>query len=164
MNQLNSVNTGYHFPKRISKMKTTKILNLIVILFLIANLGVAIFIVLNKSYIILHWDILGHVTNYGAQQFILVLPLVSCLIYAILRRYIKDPYKMNYIGSIVQTEQNATLLRNYLDVASVGVTALLLYVTMCSGGLLSMSPYVVYSIICVVAGLYIYTRHRLERA
>ena len=118
-------------------MKTTKILNLIAILFLIANLGVAIF---------------------------LVLPFVSCLIYAILRRYVKDPYKMNYIGSIVQTEQNATLLRNYLDVASVGVTALLLYVTMCSGGLLPMSPYVVYSIICVVAGLYIYTRHRLERA
>ena len=145
-------------------MKTAKILNLIAILFLIANLGVAIYIVLNKSSLILHWDFLGHVTNYGAQQFILVLPFVSGLICAILRRYIKDPYKMNRIGSIVQTEQNATLLRNYLDVASVGVTALLLYVTMCSGGLLPMSPYVVYSIICVIAGFYIYTRHRLEQA
>lgn len=107
-------------------MKITKTLNIIAILFLIANVGVAIFIALHNSSIILHWDFLGHVTHHGEQQFILVFPLVSCLVYAILRWYIKDPYKINHVGSISKTERNKQLLRNYLVVASVGITALLL--------------------------------------
>ena len=144
-------------------MKITKTLNIIAILFLIANVGVAIFIALHNSSIILHWDFLGHVTHHGEQQFILVFPLVSCLVYAILHWYIKDPYKINHVGSILKTERNKQLLRNYLVVASVGITALLLYVTICSGGLLLMSPFVVYTTIGILIVSYTYTRRRLER-
>ena len=144
-------------------MKITKTLNIVAILFLIANVGVAIFIALNNSSIILHWDFLGQVTSHGRQQLIFVLPVVSCLVYAILRRYAKEPYKMNHVGSILKTERNTELLRNYLVAVSVGSAALLLYVTICSGGLLSMSPYVVYTTIGILVISYVYTRRRLER-
>ena len=54
---------------------------------------IAIFIVAivrivdNTEKIILHWDFWGNITSYGSKYYIIFLPIISLIIYALFRYY-----------------------------------------------------------------------------
>ncbi|OYP55498.1 DUF1648 domain-containing protein [Segatella bryantii] len=77
---------------------------------------IAIFIVAivrivdNTEKIILHWDLWGNITSYCSKYYIIFLPIISLIIYALFRYYKRNPYKMNQISKIEVTPDNTKLL------------------------------------------------------
>ena len=124
-------------------MRSNKLSNLLSLLFLAATLGVAVYGAFVKGTIVVHWGPLGGRELQGMSYLILFLPLLSAALYVLLRKGKENPQALDPTRDIPQTEDNTQQLRRYVDVLSLGVTGLLLYVTLCAAGFLPMIPLVV---------------------
>ena len=124
-------------------MKSNKLSNLLSLLFLAATLGVAVYAAFVKDAIVVHWGPLGGSELQGMSYLILFLPLLSAALYLLLRKGKENPFALDPKHDMPQTEANTQQLRRYVDVLSLGVTGLLLYVTLCAAGFLPMIPLVV---------------------
>lgn len=86
---------------------------------IIATFMIAIIKILdNTEKIILHWDFWGNITKYGSKYYIIALPIISSLLYAIFLYYERNPYKMNQISKIEVTPNNTKLLSRYVRIVS----------------------------------------------
>ena len=124
-------------------MRSNKLSNLLSQLFLAATLGVALYAAFVKDTIVVHWGPLGGRELQGMSYLILFLPLLSAALYLLLRKGKENPFALDPKHDMPQTEANTQQLRRYVDVLSLGVTGLLLYVTLCAAGFLPMIPLVV---------------------
>ena len=124
-------------------MRSNKLSNLLSLLFLAATLGVAVYGAFVKGTIVVHWGPLGGRELQGMSYLILFLPLLSASLYLLLREGKENPFALDQKHDMPQTEANTQQLRRYVDVLSLGVTGLLLYVTLCAAGFLPMIPLVV---------------------
>ena len=124
-------------------MRSNKLSNLLSLLFLAATLGVAVYGAFVKGTIVVQWGPLGGRELQGMSYLILFLPLLSAALYLLLRKGKENPFALDPKHDMPQTEANTQQLRRYVDVLSLGVTGLLLYVTLCAAGFLPMIPLVV---------------------
>ena len=124
-------------------MRSNKLSNLLSLLFLAATLGVAVYGAFVKGTIVVHWGPLGGRELQGMSYLILFLPILSAALYLLLRKGKENPFALDPKHDMPQTEANTQQLRRYVDVLSLGVTGLLLYVTLCAAGFLPMIPLVV---------------------
>lgn len=130
---------------------------------------IAIFIVAivrivdNTEKIILHWDFWGNITNYGSKYYIIFLPIISLIIYALFRYYKRNPYKMNQISKIEVTPDNTKLLSRYISIVASLILLVLLYITVCSAQITKLQPTIVIAILFFIIGYYIYTNIKLRR-
>ena len=124
-------------------MRSNKLSNLLSLLFLAVTLGVAVYAAFVNDTIVVHWGPLGGSELQGMSYLILFLPLLSAALYLLLRKGKENPFALDPKHDMPQTEANTQQLRRYVDVLSLGVTGLLLYVTLCAAGFLPMIPLVV---------------------
>lgn len=130
---------------------------------------IAIFIVAivrivdNTEKIILHWDFWGNITSYGSKYYIIFLPIISLIIYALFRYYKRNPYKMNQISKIEVTPDNTKLLSRYISIVASLILLVLLYITVCSVQITKLQPTIVIAILFFIIGYYIYTNIKLRR-
>ena len=130
---------------------------------------IAIFIVAivrivdNTEKIILHWDLWGNITSYGSKYYIIFLPIISLIIYALFRYYKRNPYKMNQISKIEVTPDNTKLLSRYISIVASLILLVLLYITVCSAQITKLQPTIVIAILFFIIGYYIYTNIKLRR-
>lgn len=145
-------------------MKSNKLSNLLSLLFLVATLGVAVYAAFVKDTIVVHWGPLGGRELQGMSYLILFLPLLSAVLYVLLRKGKENPQALDPTRDIPQTEDNTQQLRRYVDVLSLGVTGLLLYVTLCAAGFLPMIPLVVMLVVAFFIIYYARSRRKLRGA
>ena len=145
-------------------MKSNKLSNLLSLLFLVATLGVAVYAAFVKDTIVVHWGPLGGRELQGMSYLILFLPLLSAVLYVLLRKGKENPQALDPTRDIPQTEDNTQQLRRYFDVLSLGVTGLLLYVTLCAAGFLPMIPLVVMLVVAFFIIYYARSRRKLRGA
>lgn len=119
-------------------------------------------IVSDHSDIILHWNYLGRVTDYGSRFFVLGIPFLSICLYFIIAYYTKRPNKVN-MSSISITEFNKNYVVNYLLKVKLISLLLLLYLTICSCGYLSFHALLPIVAIVVILLLFLYTKKKCKR-
>ena len=144
-------------------MRSNKLSNLLSQLFLTATLGVAVYAAFVNDTIVVHWGPLGGRELQGMSYLILVLPLLSAALYVLLRKGKENPFALDPKHDIPQTEGNTQQLRRYIDVLSLGVTGLLLYVTLCAAGFLPMIPLVVMLVVVFFIIYYVRWRRKSRR-
>ena len=145
-------------------MKSNKLSNLLSLLFLAATLGVAVYAAFVNDTIVVHWGPLGGSELQGMSYLILFLPLLSAALYLLLRKGKENPFALDPKHDMPQTEGNTQQLRRYVDVLSLGVTGLLLYVTLCAAGFLPMIPLVVMLVVAFFIIYYARSRRKLRGA
>ena len=145
-------------------MRSNKLSNLLSLLFLVATLGVAVYAAFVNDTIVVHWGPLGGSELQGMSYLILFLPLLSAALYVLLRKGKENPQALDPKRDIPQTEDNTQQLRRYVDVLSLGVTGLLLYITLCAAGLLPMIPLVVMLVVAFFIIYYARSRRKLRGA
>ena len=145
-------------------MKSNKLSNLLSLLFLVATLGVALYAAFVKDTIVVHWGPLGGRELQGMSYLILFLPLLSAALYLLLRKGNENPFALDPKHDIPQTQGSTQQLRRYVDVLSLGVTGLLLYVTLCAAGFLLMIPLVVMLVVAFFIIYYARSRRKLRGA
>lgn len=145
-------------------MRSNKLSNLLSLLFLAVTLGVAVYAAFVNDTIVVHWGPLGGSELQGMSYLILVLPLLSAALYVLLRKGKENPQALDPTRDIPQTEDNTQQLRRYVDVLSLGVTGLLLYVTLCAAGFLPMIPLVVMLVVAFFIIYYARSRRKLRGA
>ncbi len=145
-------------------MKSNKLSNLLSLLFLAATLGVAVYAAFVKDAIVVHWGPLGGSELQGMSYLILFLPLLSAALYLLLRKGKEKPFALDPKHDMPQTEGNTQQLRRYVDVLSLGVTGLLLYITLCAAGFLPMIPLVVMLVVAFFIIYYARSRRKLRGA
>ena len=144
-------------------MKSNKLSNLLSLLFLVATLGVAVYAAFVNDTIVVHWGPLGGSELQGMSYLILFLPLLSAALYVLLRKGKENPQALDPKRDIPQTEGNTQQLRRYVDVLSLGVTGLLLYITLCAAGFLPMIPLVVMLAVAFLIIYYVRWRRKSRR-
>lgn len=131
---------------------------------IIATFMIAIIKMLdNTEKIILHWDFWGNITKYGSKYYIIALPIISSLLYAIFLYYERNPYKMNQISKIEVTPDNTKFLSRYVRIVASLVLLILLYITICSAQITKLQPSIVIAVLLFIMGYYIYTNKKLRR-
>ena len=95
---------------------------------------------------------------------ILFLPLLSAALYLLLRKGKENSFALDPQHDMPQTQGNAQQLRRYIDVLSLGVTGLLLYITLCAAGFLPMIPLVVMLVVAFFIIYYARSRCKLRGA
>ena len=145
-------------------MRNDKLSNLLSLLFLAVTLGVAVYAAFVNDTIVVHWGPLGGSELQGMSYLILFLPLLSAALYVLLRKGKENPQALDPTRDIPQTEDNTQQLRRYVDVLSLGVTGLLLYVTLCAAGFLPMIPLVVMLVVAFFIIYYARSRRKLRGA
>ena len=145
-------------------MRSNKLSNLLSLLFLAVTLGVAVYAAFVNDTIVVHWGPLGGSELQGMSYLILFLPLLSAALYVLLRKGKENPQALDPTRDIPQTEGNTQQLRRYVDVLSLGVTGLLLYITLCAAGFLPMIPLVVMLVVAFFIIYYARSRRKLRGA
>ncbi len=145
-------------------MRSNKLSNLLSLLFLAVTLGVAVYAAFVNDTIVVHWGPLGGSELQGMSYLILFLPLLSAALYVLLRKGKENPQALDPTRDIPQTEGNTQQLRRYVDVLSLGVTGLLLYITLCAAGFLPMIPLVVMLVVAFSIIYYVRSRRKLRGA
>ena len=145
-------------------MRSNKLSNLLSLLFLVATLGVAVYAAFVNDTIVVHWGPLGGSELQGMSYLILFLPLLSAALYLLLRKGKENPFALAPKHDMPQTQGNAQQLRRYVDVLSLGVTGLLLYITLCAAGFLPMIPLVVMLVVAFFIIYYARSRRKLRGA
>ncbi|EFC68430.1 hypothetical protein [Prevotella sp. oral taxon 317] len=145
-------------------MRSNKLSNLLSLLFLVATLGVAVYAAFVNDTIVVHWGPLGGSELQGMSYLILFLPLLSAALYLLLRKGKENPFALDPKHDMPQTQGNAQQLRRYVDVLSLGVTGLLLYITLCAAGFLPMIPLVVMLVVAFFIIYYARSRRKLRGA
>ena len=138
-------------------MKTDKIISLCLVLlsFLIAIWR----IVTDTSDVILHWNYLGHVTDYGSRYLVLGIPCLSIGLHCVIAYFQKNPGKVNMSGVPV-TESNVNFVVSYLSRLRLLCLLLLVYLTLCSCGYLPFHALVVIIAIGVIVLLFLSTKKK----
>lgn len=144
-------------------MRSNKLSNLLSLLFLAVTLGVAVYAAFVNDTIVVHWGPLGGSELQGMSYLILFLPLLSAALYVLLRKGKENPQALDPKRDMPQTEDNTQQLCRYVDVLSLGVTGLLLYVTLCAAGFLPMIPLVVMLVVAFFIIYYVRSRRTLRR-
>ena len=144
-------------------MRSNKLSNLLSLLFLAVTLGVAVYAAFVNDTIVVHWGPLGGSELQGMSYIILALPLLSAALYVLLRKGKENPQALDPKRDIPQTKDNTQQLRRYVDVLSLGVTGLLLYVTLCAAGFLPMIPLVVMLVVAFLIIYYVHWRRKSRR-
>ena len=144
-------------------MRSNKLSNLLSLLFLAVTLGVAVYAACVNDTIVVHWGPLGGSELQGMSYLILFLPLLSAALYLLLRKGKENPFALDPQHDMPQTEGNTQQLRRYVDVLSLGVTGLLLYVTLCAAGFLPMIPLVVMLAVAFLIVYYVRWRRKSRR-
>ena len=144
-------------------MRSNKLSNLLSLLFLAVTLGVAVYAAFVNDTIVVHWGPLGGSELQGMSYLILFLPLLSAALYVLLRKGKENPFALDPQHDMPQTEGNTQQLRRYVDVLSLGVTGLLLYVTLCAAGFLPMIPLVVMLVVAFLIIYYVRWRRKSRR-
>ena len=144
-------------------MRSNKLSNLLSLLFLVATLGVAVYAAFVNDTIVVHWGPLGGSELQGMSYLILFLPLLSAALYLLLRKGKENPFALDPQHDMPQTEGNTQQLRRYVDVLSLGVTGLLLYITLCAAGFLPMIPLVVMLVVAFFIIYYVRWRRKSRR-
>ena len=145
-------------------MKSNKLSNLLSLLFLVATLGVAVYAAFVNDTIVVHWGPLGGRELQGMSYLIFFLPLLSAALYLLLRKGKENPLALDPKHDMPQTLGNTQQLRRYVDVLSLGVTGLLLYVTLCAAGFLPMIPLVLMLVVAFFIIYYARSRRKLRGA
>lgn len=145
-------------------MKSNKLSNLLSLLFLAATLGVAVYAAFVKDTIVVHWGPHGGRELQGMSYLILFLPLLSAALYLLLRKGKENPFALDPKHDMPHTQGNTQQLRRYVDVLSLGVTGLLLYITLCAAGFLPMIPLVVMLVVAFFIIYYARSRRKLRAA
>ena len=145
-------------------MRSNKLSNLLSLLFLAVTLGVAVYAAFVNDTIVVHWGPLGGSELQGMSYLILFLPLLSAALYVLLRKGKENPQALDPTRDIPQTEGITQQLRRYVDVLSLGVTGLLLYITLCAAGFLPMIPLVVMLVVAFSIIYYVRSRRKLRGA
>ena len=145
-------------------MRSNKLSNLLSLLFLAITLGVAVYAAFVNDTIVVHWEPLGGSELQGMSYLILFLPLLSVALYLLLRKGKENPFALDPQHDMPQTQGNAQQLRRYVDVLSLGVTGLLLYITLCAAGFLPMIPLVVMLVVAFFIIYYARSRRKLRGA
>ena len=145
-------------------MRSNKLSNLLSLLFLVATLGVAVYAAFVNDTIVVHWGPLGGSELQGMSYLILFLPLLSAALYLLLRKGKENPFALDPKHDMPQMQGNAQQLRRYVDVLSLGVTGLLLYITLCAAGFLPMIPLVVMLVVAFFIIYYARSRRKLRGA
>lgn len=139
----------------------TKILSIVII---VATFMLSIIRITNGiDDIILHWDLLGNVTSYGSKYLILLLPIISCIIFFVLRRQEKYPFEINRLMKISNTENNRCLIVKYLRVITPVVLLILLYIAACSAQYLLLHSWIILVALVFIIGLYIHMNLKLDK-
>lgn len=123
---------------------------------------VACRIVSDASDIILHWNYLGRVTDYGSRYLVLGIPFLSLCLYFVVAYYIKRPNKVNMSGVPI-VEFNKRYVVSYLFNLRLVSLLLLLYLTICSCGYLPFHVLFVVLAIAVVLLLFLNTKKKCKR-
>lgn len=144
-------------------MRNDKLSNLLSLLFLAVTLGVAVYAAFVNDTIVVHWGPLGGSELQGMSYLILFLPLLSAALYVLLRKGKENPQALDPTHDIPQTEDNTQQLRRYIDVLSLTVTGLLLYITLCAAGFLPMIPLVVMLVVAFLIIYYVHWRRKSRR-
>ena len=132
-------------------------------LIIIVTFGVALAKMANNSKkLILHWDISGNVTTQGTENLIILLPMASVLLLAIFAYFEKNPYKINNLSHIKETENNTKALVKYIQVTAPLAMFVILYITICSAKMISMRPLVIMAILSFIIGFYAHTCIKLR--
>ncbi len=145
-------------------MRSNKLSNLLSLFFLAVTLGVAVYAAFVNDTIVVHWGPLGGSELQGMSYLILFLPLLSAALYLLLRKGKENPFALDPKHDMPQTQGNAQQLRRYVDVLSLGVTGLLLYITLCAAGFLPMIPLVVMLVVAFFIIYYARSRRKLRGA
>ena len=144
-------------------MRSNKLSNLLSLLFLAVTLGVAVYAAFVNDTIVVHWGPLGGSELRGMSYLILFLPLLSAALYLLLRKGKENPFALDPKHDMPQTQGNTQQLRRYVDVLSLGVTGLLLYITLCAAGFLPMIPLVVMLAVVFLIIYYVRWRRKSRR-
>ena len=145
-------------------MRNDKLSNLLSLLFLAVTLGVAVYAAFVNDTIVVHWGPLGGSELQGMSYLILFLPILSAALYLLLRKGKENPFALDPKHDMPQTQGNTQQLRRYVDVLSLGVTGLLLYITLCAAGFLPMIPLVVMLVVAFFIIYYARSRRKLRGA
>lgn len=116
-------------------------------------------IVNDTSDIILHWNYLGHVTDYGSRYFVLGIPCLSVGLHCVITYCQKNPGKVNMNGVPV-TESNMNFVVSYLSRLRLVCLLLLVYLTICSCGYLPFHALIVIIGIGVIVLLFLSTKKK----
>lgn len=120
------------------------------------TLAVTVFrISTGEAEIILHWDFLGRVTDYGSKYFAVAFPLLSCGLYCLFDYYQRKPEKLHLKG-VEMTEQNKKILVKFILIERLIVLTLLAYIAFCAYGYLPFSMILVVFVIIVLIGMSLY--------
>ena len=144
-------------------MRSNNLSNLLSLLFLAVTLGVAVYAAFVNDTIVVHWGPLGGRELQGMSYLIFFLPLLSAALYLLLRKGKENPLALDPKHDMPQTLGNTQQLRRYVDVLSLGVTGLLLYVTLCAAGFLPMIPLVVMLAVAFLIVYYVRWRRKSRR-
>ena len=114
----------------------------------------------NTAKIVLHWDFMGNVTNYGNKYYIIFLPIIGILLYLVFLHYEKNPFKI-HIPNTEKTTKNAKLLIRYIRVVEIVALSILLYITLCSAQFLELQSLLIITTILFIIIYYIYIYKKL---
>ncbi|MCR5077962.1 MAG: hypothetical protein K6A82_08000 [Prevotella sp.] len=120
-------------------------------------------IIYSHSDIILHWDLAGNITDYGPRYIILLLPIISILLFLLLKSQEKNPYGINKIKRIRRSEKNQEILVHYRRRTSIVVLLLILYITACAAQFIALHNIFTFGFIAIILLLYIQMYRTIER-
>ena len=128
----------------------SKILSLAII---IAITIIALYCVLNgPESIILHWSFAGEADSYGPKYLILAHPAISIIVFLLVINQEKHPYDTSLVSGKTRNNRNPKALRDIMPI----LLSVILYLTACSGQILSMSSIVPFSLIIIAIILFMY--------
>lgn len=114
-------------------------------------------IVTNSADVILHWNAVGHVTDYGSRYLLLLFPLITIALYVLWEWYIKHPAKVN-MGGVSITKKNKKYVISYLLQLRIIVLVMIGYLAICASGYLPFYALLVILGIVIVLFLFVRTK------
>lgn len=116
-------------------------------------------VVTDRADVILHWNYVGHVTDYGSRYLLLLLPVVSLGLYYLMEYYLEHPTKVNMSGVVI-SEKNAVNVVAYLLLLRLIVLVMMGYLAFCACGYLPFYALIV--LLGIVAILFLFLKTKKQ--
>lgn len=113
--------------------------------------------------IILHWDFSGNITRYGTKYAIILLPVISVILYMILLHYLNNPFDVIKNKKVLRNEINKKNIELFINIATPIILLTILYVTLCSGLLLTLKSTILIACVIVLLLMFIVLQMKLDR-
>lgn len=113
-------------------------------------------IMTNNAEIILHWDFLGRVTDYGNKYLILLFPVISLVLYFVIDYYLKNPKKVHLKG--IAASLKTKFVVRYFSKVRVVCMLLLLYLQLCASGYIPFYALVAILGLALIFCIYLYVK------